>query len=50
MGFDGAVGGVEDNHRGFHPGASNMAVIDPAALLPLRRRTVKVELVGEQAR
>jgi hypothetical protein len=50
VGFDAAVGGVEDNHRGFHPGASNMAVIDPTALAPLRRRSVKVELLGEQAR
>jgi hypothetical protein len=50
VGFNGAVGGVEDNHHGFHPGAANMAVINPTALLPLRRRSVKVEILGEQAR
>jgi hypothetical protein len=50
VGMDAPHGGVEDNHSGFHPGASNMAVIDPTLLAPLKRRNVRVELVSEQAR
>jgi hypothetical protein len=42
---------TDDEHRGgFHPAAPNMAVIDPRALLPLPRRVVKLDSLGEQPR
>lgn len=41
---------TDDEHRGFHPAPPNMAVINPLALLPIPRRVVKVELLGEEPR
>jgi hypothetical protein len=49
-GADDNHGSMKDNHGGMFPGAPNMAVIDPTLLLPLKRWTVKVELVSEQGR
>ena len=41
---------TDDEHRGFHPAAPNMAVINPLALLPIPRRVVKLDSLGEQPR
>jgi hypothetical protein len=42
---------TDDEHRGgFHPAAPKMAVINPFALLPIPRRVVKLDALGEQPR
>jgi hypothetical protein len=41
---------TDDDHRGAHPAAPHMAVIDFTALAPMPRRVVKVVLVSEQVR